>query len=246
MTTKQREKNISNAKYFMHEVWVLKNPTDKSIKMMDNDTIIESPTGTSVGIDSFITLLKIWYRAFPYLVYRENNISAHNRDIIIDWEIEGEHLGEFYSISATGKKVNYRGTTKIVFTDGKIIHYHTKTDIKNIILQLTNSSYSPVFDIKNIEVYNLINQILGHQLSYRQIECLALSTLNTSIKDIARLLSIENSTVQTHLKRAFEVIGISNKKMLMEFIIECHAIEIMVRVGLLIIIRIRRNKYFKY
>ncbi|MEQ1963940.1 ester cyclase [Xenorhabdus khoisanae] len=245
MTTKQRETNIYNARYFMHEVWVLKKPTDKSTKMMNNDTIIESPTGISVGIDSFITLLKIWYRAFPYLVYRENNISAHNKDIIIDWEIEGKHLGEFYSISATGKQVNYQGTTRIVFTDGEIIHYHTKTDIQDIILQLTNSSYPPEFDIKNVEIYNLINQILGHQFSYRQIECLALSTLNTSIKDIARLLSIENSTVQTHLKRAFEVIGISNKKMLMDFIIECHAIEIMVRVGLLLRTRIRRNKYFK-
>ncbi|WP_275370787.1 ester cyclase [Xenorhabdus bovienii] len=245
MIFNQKEINIIQARDFMNEILVSKKTTDILRQMIQKDTIIKSPIGTYVGVESFIALLKIWYRAFPNLVYKENNLYVHNENIIIDWEAEGKHLGEFYSISATGKQVTCQGTTEIVMIDGKIIDYHTKINIQNIISQLIGLPCSPTLDIRNIEIYNLINNILGYQLSCRQIECLSLSTLNTSIKDIARLLSIESNTVKTHLKRAFEIIGISNKKMLMEFIIERQAIEILVRLGLFLRVQIKRNNYFE-
>ena len=200
--------------------------------MMTQNAIIESPIGCSIGAKFLKGNLKVWFRAFPELSYKENELSIHKNEVLIDWEVKGRHLGEFYSISATGKPIIYQGTTQLVFLHNKVVKYKANVNIQEIIAQLSNPGTTSIFNNKSDDISLIVKQILGVNLTRRQIECLALSTINMTVKEIGALLSIESSSVQTHLQRVFELLDISNKKMFMSYAIEHNVIELLIRIAL--------------
>jgi len=223
---------IRDSRKFMELIWNEKK-IDHIRSVMSNDTIIGSSAKLSVGYENFINTLNSWFRAFPGLNYKENSINFCEDTIIISWECRGKHLGEFLSVSATGNSIFYEGETKLTFKNRKIINYQDDVNIKKILSQISHADLSPqYFTNDNIKFYKVINKVWNKKLSNRQIECLSLSTLNITTKGIAKLLYIETSSVDTHLKRAFYLLGISNKKMFMSYIIANNTIELVVRIAL--------------
>ncbi|QUM84367.1 ester cyclase [Moritella sp. 28] len=223
---------INDSRQFMELIWSEKNVNDIP-NIMSHNTIIGSPVKLSVGYEPFINTLNSWFRAFPVLNYKENSIDFFEDSIIINWECRGKHLGEFLSVSATGNSIFYEGETKLTFQDKKIINYQADVNMNKLINQISHADLSSQYITNdNINFYKVINKIWNKNLSNRQIECLSLSTLNITTKGIAKLLCIGASSVDTHLKRAFYLLGISNKKMFMSYIIENNTIELVVRIAL--------------
>lgn len=210
--------------------------------MMTKNTTIESPIKLSVGYESFCNTLILWHRAFPTLSYTEDCVTTRNGEVIIEWTAKGRQLGEFLDISATGRPIVYKGITNFVFMQDKVIRYSSNVHIQSIISQLIGTSFDPrnAQQVPNSSEYlfDVIQQLLSTKLTRRQVECLSLSTLNISVKEIASLLKIESSSVQTHLKRAFDLFQISNKKMFMAYITANNTIEVFIRMGLFL-----RKKY---
>ncbi|ABE53600.1 protein of unknown function DUF1486 [Shewanella denitrificans OS217] len=230
-----RQTCIRKAQALMELTW--NDKTSDHIKdMMTQNTTIESPIKLSVGYESFCDTLKLWYRAFPTLSYTENSVATHNGEVIIEWTAKGRQLGEFLDISATGRPIIYSGITNFVFMQDKVIRYSSKVHIQSIISQLIGTSFDARFGQQESnsteKLFDVIQQLLSTKLTRRQVECLSLSTLNISVKEIASLLTIESSSVQTHLKRAFDLLQISNKKMFMAYITANNTIEVFIRMGL--------------
>ncbi len=219
----------------MDRIWNDK-VTEAVTDVMTSNTVIESPLQLSVGSSSFCETLKVWQRAFPTLEYREDRVTTFDNNIVIEWSAKGTHLGEFLGVSATGKGLVYQGRSQLTFVNNKVSHYASVVDTKGLLNQLIDgyapSSASMKSNKVSDELYSIIPQFLSPFLTRRQVECLSLSTLSLSVKEVASTLHIKDSSVQTHLKRAFELLNVSNKKMFMAYICENNTIELLIRMGL--------------
>ncbi|CAM3039146.1 ester cyclase [Vibrio neptunius] len=219
----------------MDRIWNDK-VTEAVTDVMTSNTVIESPLQLSVGSSSFCETLKVWQRAFPTLEYREDRVTTFDNNIVIEWSAKGTHLGEFLGVSATGKGLVYQGRSQLTFVNNKVSHYASVVDTKGLLNQLIDGYAPSSASIKSNkvsdELYSIIPQLLSPFLTRRQVECLSLSTLSLSVKEVASTLHIKDSSVQTHLKRAFELLNVSNKKMFMAYICENNTIELLIRMGL--------------
>ncbi|MBN3494604.1 ester cyclase [Vibrio neptunius] len=219
----------------MDRIWNDK-VTEAVTDVMTSNTVIESPLQLSVGSSSFCETLKVWQRAFPTLEYREDRVTTFDNSIVIEWSAKGTHLGEFLGVSATGKGLVYQGRSQLTFVNNKVSHYASVVDTKGLLNQLIDGYAPSSASIKSNkvsdELYSIIPQLLSPFLTRRQVECLSLSTLSLSVKEVASTLHIKDSSVQTHLKRAFELFNVSNKKMFMAYICENNTIELLIRMGL--------------
>lgn len=226
-----RERNINLAKNFMDCCWNDKD-LNSLTEFMGKETIIQSPVKFSIGHQSFRNVMDVWLRAFPNIQYKQTEIAVHDSCIELEWEVNGTHLGDFFSISPTGKSITYKGITKLSFTNGRLLHYGADVDVKKIMNQLVDYGLRHTTEQTSQNVYGIVNDLLGINLTNRQIECIALSMLHMSSKEIASTLSIAYSSVQTHLKRAYEALGVSNRKMLVDYAINQHLVEFLIRIGL--------------
>ncbi|KJY91470.1 histidine kinase [Vibrio neptunius] len=230
-----RQPCVQTARQLMDRIWNDK-VTEAVTDVMTSNTVIESPLQLSVGSSSFCETLKVWQRAFPTLEYREDRVTTFDNNIVIEWSAKGTHLGEFLGVSATGKGLVYQGRSQLTFVNNKVSHYASVVDTKGLLNQLIDgyapSSASMKSNKVSDELYSIIPQFLSPFLTRRQVECLSLSTLSLSVKEVASTLHIKDSSVQTHLKRAFELLNVSNKKMFMAYICENNTIELLIRMGL--------------
>ncbi|WP_353056636.1 ester cyclase [Vibrio sp. SCSIO 43169] len=230
-----RQPCVQTARQLMNRIWNDK-VTAAVTDVMTSHTVIESPLQLSVGSDSFCETLRVWQRAFPTLEYKENRVTTRHNNIEIEWSAKGTHLGEFLGVSATGKDVIYQGRSQLTFVNNKVSHYASVVDTQGLLSQLIGRNASSSEPVKpssaSEELYAIIPQLLSPFLTRRQVECLSLSTLSLSVKEVASTLSIKDSSVQTHLKRAFELLNVSNKKMFMAYICDNNTIELLIRMGL--------------
>ncbi|MER2498217.1 ester cyclase [Vibrio neptunius] len=230
-----RQPCVQTARQLMDRIWNDK-VTEAVTDVMTSNTVIESPLQLSVGSSSFCETLKVWQRAFPTLEYKEDRVTTFDNNIVIEWSAKGTHLGEFLGVSATGKGLVYQGRSQLTFVNNKVSHYASVVDTKGLLNQLIDgyapSSASINSNKVSDELYSIIPQLLSPFLTRRQVECLSLSTLSLSVKEVASTLHIKDSSVQTHLKRAFELLNVSNKKMFMAYICENNTIELLIRMGL--------------
>ncbi|MDA0120033.1 ester cyclase [Vibrio sp. T11.5] len=230
-----RQPCVQTARQLMDRIWNDK-VTEAVTDVMTSNTVIESPLQLSVGSSSFCETLKVWQRAFPTLEYKEDRVTTFDNNIVIEWSAKGTHLGEFLGVSATGKGLVYQGRSQLTFVNNKVSHYASVVDTKGLLNQLIDGYAPSSASIKSNkvsdELYSIIPQLLSPFLTRRQVECLSLSTLSLSVKEVASTLHIKDSSVQTHLKRAFELLNVSNKKMFMAYICENNTIELLIRMGL--------------
>ncbi|HHY0335976.1 TPA: ester cyclase [Vibrio cholerae] len=230
-----RQPCVQTARNFMNRVWNDK-VTEAVTDVMTSRTVIESPLQLSVGSDSFCETIRVWQRAFPTLEYKESHVIICKNDIVIEWTVKGKHLGEFLGVAATGKDLVYQGSSQLTFVNNKVSYYVSVVDTQSILSQLMGRYTTRTEPLKprsaSEELYAVIPQLLSPFLTQRQVECLSLSTLNLSVKEVAATLNIKDSSVQTHLKRAFELLNVSNKKMFMAYICENNTIELLIRMGL--------------
>jgi len=67
-------------------------------------------------------------RAFPDLNYQIDDVVVGQDAIAVRTTLRGTHLGDFFGLPATGKRVEVSQMTIERFRDGKIIEHHRVTD----------------------------------------------------------------------------------------------------------------------
>ena len=224
-------KHQNQTRDFMDYIWNKKEVNYVS-ECMTTSSIIESPVKYSIGNQAFINILQVWLRAFPTIEYQEKELFLNKNTAILKWAVSGRHLGEFYSIAATGKAIYYEGVTQLSFHEGTVSSYSATVNIQEILSQITSTTVEVAANKTIDDLYCAVKELLAVDLSIQQIKCIALASMNYSLSEIAKILSIKKSTVETYFDRAYLAMGIKkNKKMLIEYVNYKNTDELLVRVA---------------
>lgn len=130
-----KEKVKEIAEEYSRRIW---NERDYQAinELLDKDVVVRGVFGDIQGWEKVADLLKAWHKGFPDLVINHTGSFSENDTVIIQWEFNATHLGEFKSWPATGKKVSNRGMTVYRVLNGKIIQYRTYIDLENFLFQI--------------------------------------------------------------------------------------------------------------
>ncbi|MPZ06786.1 MAG: hypothetical protein GEU26_10315 [Nitrososphaeraceae archaeon] len=89
------------------------------------------------GPEEFIDTVKYLRTAFPNLHYEELEIIASENEVISTLIVTGEHLGNFFVIPPTGRKIAYQAIhIHRIGNDGKIIEHRAIRDDLTFMMQL--------------------------------------------------------------------------------------------------------------
>jgi uncharacterized protein (TIGR02246 family) len=103
------------------------------------------------GPEEFIDTVRNLRTAFPDLHYEELKIFASKDKVISTLFVTGEHLGNFFLIPPTGRKIAYQAVhIHRIGNDGKIIEHKAIRDDLTLMMQLglvglTSTQYGPLF-----------------------------------------------------------------------------------------------------
>lgn len=221
---------VKLAQEFMSHVWQEKAYRETQ-DFLTPHLIIQSPVKETVGSDSLVDTFDVWFRAFPELTYRQKGICVCGNWVSIDWLVEGDHLGEFFGISATGRSIQYSGTTSLLMFDNQIHSYKANVSITHLIEQISPNTEVEIRSFRQ-DMFDQFNRIIDVNLSQRQIECLALSCLCNNQKMISERMGIRYTTFRTHLERALQALGLSSAKELFDWSLSKHVLELLIHIGM--------------
>ena len=130
--------NISNkktAETYAHRVWD-KKEIDAIDEFFDQKCIIHSLLGDFLGPASMKKVVQAWLEGFPDLVVKNTSILSEKDLVMIQWQAQGSHQGEFKGIKPTGKTVFYGGVTLYRICEGKIVEYWAYLDMQHLLKQM--------------------------------------------------------------------------------------------------------------
>lgn len=122
---------------FANRIW-----QEKDLKLIDEfmhpDVIIRSLLGNFYGHQAMKELVKVWFLAFPDLKVETTSVISEKDLVMIQWNAEGHHLGEFKGCKATGRPVKYTGVTIYKIKHNLITEYWSYLDMQNILNQISS------------------------------------------------------------------------------------------------------------
>ncbi|PVZ70173.1 ester cyclase [Pelagibaculum spongiae] len=89
------------------------------------------------GKEGFKTLVKFWRTAFPDIKEEALEIIGEGNKVASRFRLSGTHLGDFYGIPGTGRKIDILGAEIFEFNeDGKVIKYFYHEDTMGLFMQI--------------------------------------------------------------------------------------------------------------
>lgn len=88
------------------------------------------------GVAGYAEMLNQFRSAFPDLEHSCDDIMSDGDRVAERFTTTGTHRGEFQGVPATGKRVEFTGTSIFVVRDGKIVEERTSTDLLALMTQL--------------------------------------------------------------------------------------------------------------
>jgi steroid delta-isomerase-like uncharacterized protein len=123
------------AESYTHRIW-----NEKDLSAIDDlihkDAVAHSPLGNFHGQEAMKKIARTWLMGFPDLVVKNIATICEGDLVVIQWQAEGSHQGEFKGINPTGKQVSYAGVTIYRIKEGKIVEYWAYTDMQHLLEQL--------------------------------------------------------------------------------------------------------------
>lgn len=242
-----RKKLVSN---FLNGVWNDKGSRDKDplYSAFSKDLIINSPLGKEIGCNKLKKINDKWLLAFPGLTLSSVEVECYKEVVVTQWVSEAIHENFFNDLPSTGKKIHYPGETIFYISKGQIVRYSCHVDMVNIHKQLGFFYKKQDYEGQSILANNrtkLIAKLMemtNHKLTPREIECLCLTLMGFSAKQVGKILSISHRTVETHLQRAVHEAGFCSKLHFLEHSIEMNTFHMWQDLGKIIIEEFHRAK----
>lgn len=78
----------------------------------------------------------LFRRAFPDLRYTIEEMVAEGDRVAMRWVVEGTHTGEYFGFPPTGKRVVFKGTEIVRFSQGKVAERWVNWDTLGLFQQL--------------------------------------------------------------------------------------------------------------
>lgn len=95
-----------------------------------------NPPGMQEGIAGHKAIVTLVRGAFPDLNWGIDDLVAEGDKVVARTTMTGTHLGEFFGIPATGKKVSMYGVHVLRIADGKIAEHWGSNDDLGLMRQL--------------------------------------------------------------------------------------------------------------
>jgi steroid delta-isomerase-like uncharacterized protein len=90
-----------------------------------------NPAELQHGIEGHNQLVALLHEAFPDIKYSIHDLFAEGDRVCVRVTMQGTHLGDFFGIPATGKRVSVDGTHILRIQDGKIAeHWGNNADLE--------------------------------------------------------------------------------------------------------------------
>lgn len=123
------------AETYMRRIW-----NEKDLSAIDDlthkEVVAHSPLGNFHGREVMKKVARTWLTGFPDLAVKNIAVISEGDLVVIQWQAEGSHQGEFKGINPTGKRVSYAGVTIYRFQEGKIVEYWAYLDMQHLLEQL--------------------------------------------------------------------------------------------------------------
>jgi predicted ester cyclase len=123
------------AKTYARRIW-----DDKDLSAIDEfihpKCVIHSLLGDFHGPDFMKKVVQAWLIGFPDLTVKNTSILCEEDMVVIYWQAQGSHQGDFKGIKPTGKQVFYTGVTIYRLKQSKITEYWVYLNMQQLINQI--------------------------------------------------------------------------------------------------------------
>jgi steroid delta-isomerase-like uncharacterized protein len=105
---------------WFEDVWNAKR--DETVReLLAEGAVCHMEGGDFVGPERFLETRNALLAAFPDVRVEVEDAVADGNQAVVRWKAVAHHRGELLGIPASGRKVEFRGMTWMVFEDGKIV-----------------------------------------------------------------------------------------------------------------------------
>lgn len=133
-TAVARAKEI--AEEYANKVW-----NDQDLGCVDKyiapETVIHSLLGDFHGPQAMKEVVQAWLKGFPDMRVQNDHIIAEQDRVVIQWQVQATHRGEFKGIKPSGKAVHYSGVTIYRVKNEKIVEYWAYIDMQHLLSQIS-------------------------------------------------------------------------------------------------------------
>jgi predicted ester cyclase len=95
-----------------------------------------NPPDMQHGIDGHKAIVRLFRQVFPDLEWRIDDLIAEGDKVVARTTMRGTHLGDFFGLPPTGRRVAMTGVHIVRIADGKIIEHWGSNDDLGLMRQL--------------------------------------------------------------------------------------------------------------
>jgi|TARA_B100000768_G_scaffold136665_1_gene127638 hypothetical protein len=117
----QIEKNINTYKTAWDMFFVNRDSRAINTDSFDEQVTVVTASGNITGIDAFRDYYNNYLTGFSDAEFTFIDVFGQGDKMVKHWNFKGTHDGEMFGIPATNNKVDFNGTTLVLFKDGKIL-----------------------------------------------------------------------------------------------------------------------------
>jgi uncharacterized protein (TIGR02246 family) len=101
------------------------------------DGVVVSPTGGVLeGRADIERIYRVWFVAFPDLSFTTEDLLVDNDRAALLCRFAGTHAGEFFGMSATGRRIEVAGAFIYRLENGQIVHERRILDFTGLLIQV--------------------------------------------------------------------------------------------------------------
>jgi uncharacterized protein (TIGR02246 family) len=99
--------------------------------------VVVSPTGGVLeGRNDIERIYRVWFTGFPDLVFATEDLIVDENRVALLCRITGSHLGEFFGMQPTSRKIEVSGAFIYRLEDGLIAHERRVLDFTGLLVQV--------------------------------------------------------------------------------------------------------------
>ena len=99
--------------------------------------VVVSPTGGVLeGRAAIEHVYGVWFTAFPDLTFTTEDLIVDGDRVALLGRAQGTHLGEFFGVNATGRRIDVSSALIYRLQDGLIVHERRVLDFTGLLVQV--------------------------------------------------------------------------------------------------------------
>ena len=116
--------------------WAAHDAHALALTYAENGVVISPTGGVLEGRAEIERIYRMWFSAFPDLVFTREDLLVEGDRIVQIGRVSGTHVGDFFGISATGRRLHLTIALLMTLRDGEIIHERRIYDFTGALVQV--------------------------------------------------------------------------------------------------------------